>query len=211
MLRQGVVQADPRRFERVVSTISSNTERLSHLVTNLERLTRLTDAFDVPSQQETDLHALAVEVARQLEDMAASRSVAIRVDASLPPIVVDSARLELVILNLVSNAIKYCDPDKLERWVEIAADRDDSVCALSVRDNGLGIPDADQTAIFDRFFRAHSHLDGELGVSGTGLGLAIVAECVRELGASIACHSTPGEGSTFVVQIPGRPPVASDS
>ena len=208
MLRQGVVQADPQRFERVVSTISSNTERLSHLVTNLERLTRLTDALDVPSQQETDLHALAVEVARQLEDMAASRSVTIRVDASLPPIVVDSARLELVILNLVSNAIKYCDPDKLERWVDIAADRDDSVCSLSVRDNGLGIPDSDQAAIFDRFFRAHSHLDGELGVSGTGLGLAIVAECVRELGASIACHSTPGEGSTFVVQLPARPPVA---
>jgi signal transduction histidine kinase len=209
MLRQGVVQADPQRFERVVSTISSNTERLSHLVTNLERLTRLTDALDVPSQQETDLHALAVEVARQLEDMAASRSVTIRVDASLPPIVVDSARLELVILNLVSNAIKYCDPDKLERWVDIAADRDDSVCSLSVRDNGLGIPDFDQAAIFDRFFRAHSHLDGELGVSGTGLGLAIVAECVRELGASIACHSTPGEGSAFVVQLPARPPVGS--
>ena len=209
MLRQGVVQQDSQRFERVVSTISSNTERLSHLVTNLERLTRLTDALDVPSQQETDLHALAVEVARQLEDMAASRSVTIRVDASLPPIVVDSARLELVILNLVSNAIKYCDPDKPERWVEIAADRDDTACALSVRDNGLGIPDSDQAAIFDRFFRAHSHLDGELGVSGTGLGLAIVAECVRELGASIACHSAPGEGSTFVVQLPARPPVGS--
>jgi signal transduction histidine kinase len=209
MLRQGVVQADPQRFERVVSTISSNTERLSHLVTNLERLTRLTDVLDVPSEQETDLHALAVEVARQLEDMAASRSVSIRVDASLPPIVVDSARLELVILNLVSNAIKYCDPDKSDRWVEIAGDCDDTACALSVRDNGLGIPDSDQAAIFDRFFRAHSHLDGELGVSGTGLGLAIVAECVRELGASITCHSTPGEGSAFVVQIPGRPPVAS--
>jgi signal transduction histidine kinase len=154
MLRQGVVQKDPQRFERVVSTISSNTERLSHLVTNLERLTRLTDALDVPSQQETDLHALAVEVARQLEDMAASRSVTIRVDASLPPIVVDSARLELVVLNLVSNAIKYCDPDKPERWVEIAADRDDSACALSGRDNGLGIPDSDQRRqLTDRFFR----------------------------------------------------------
>jgi signal transduction histidine kinase len=209
MLRQGVVQADPQRFERVVSTISSNTERLSHLVTNLERLTRLTDVLDVPSEQETDLHALAVEVARQLEDMAASRSVSIRVDASLPPIVVDSARLELVILNLVSNAIKYCDPDKSDRWVEIAGDCDDTACALSVRDNGLGIPDSDQAAVFDRFFRAHSHRDSELGVSGTGLGLAIVAECVRELGASITCHSTPGEGSAFVVQIPGRPPVAS--
>ncbi len=209
MLRQPAVQGDPERFERVVSTISSNAERLSHLVTNLERLTRLTDMLDVPSQQETDLHALAVEVARQLEDMAASRSVTIRVDSSLPPVLVDSARLELVVLNLVSNAIKYSDPDKSDRWVEIGASRDDGAFALSVRDNGLGIPESDQAAVFDRFFRAHSHLDGELGVTGTGLGLAIVAECVRELGASITCQSTPREGSAFIVQLPGHPPIAS--
>jgi signal transduction histidine kinase len=78
-----------------------------------------------------------------------------------------------VILNLVSNAIKYCDPAKADRTVEIAvSDGGDGVCAIAVRDNGLGIPESDQLAIFDRFFRAHSHLDDEFGVNGTGLGLA---------------------------------------
>jgi signal transduction histidine kinase len=120
---------------------------------------------------------------------------------------VDSARLELVILNLVSNAIKYCDPAKADRTVEIAASvGGDGGCAIAVRDNGLGIAEADQTAIFDRFFRAHAYLDDEFGVNGTGLGLAIVAECVRELGASIACDSTPGVGSTFTVTLPCQPP-----
>jgi signal transduction histidine kinase len=212
MLQKDVVRADPQRLSRIVSTISSNTERLSYLVTNLERLTRLTDTLDVPSQQETDVHALATEVARQLEEMATARDVRIRVDPSLQPIMVDSARLELVILNLVSNAIKYCDPAKAERIVEIvAADGGDGMCAIAVRDNGLGIPKADQPAIFDRFFRAHAHMDQDLGVSGTGLGLAIVVECVRELGATIDCDSTPGVGSTFIVKLPCQPPDAGSS
>jgi signal transduction histidine kinase len=207
MLKQDAIRTDPRRSGRIVSTISSNAERLSRLVANLERLTRLTDQADVPSQQETDLQTLAADVARQLEDMAASRDVKIRVDPLLPSLMVDSARLELVILNLVSNAIKYCDPAKADRTVEIAASvGGDGGCAIAVRDNGLGIAEADQTAIFDRFFRAHAYLDDEFGVNGTGLGLAIVAECVRELGAAIACDSTPGVGSTFTVTLPCQPP-----
>jgi signal transduction histidine kinase len=210
MLRHDTVQTNPQQLARIVSTISSNAERLSHLVTNLERLTRLTSALDVPSQQETDVRALATEVARQLEEMATARNVTISVDPSLPSVVVDSARLELVVLNLVSNAIKYCDPKKPERLIEITvAAGDEGVCAIAVRDNGLGIPESDQPAIFERFFRAHSHRDDELGVTGTGLGLAIVVECVRELGGSISCHSTPGAGSTFVVKLPCQPPNAS--
>src|SRR5205814_2269945 len=114
-----VVQSDPQRLKRVATTISSNVERLSRLVTNLERLTRLTETLDVPSQQETDLQTLATDVAGQLEEMAASRGVAIRIEPSLPALLIDSARLELVILNLVSNAIKYCDPDKPDRFVAI--------------------------------------------------------------------------------------------
>jgi len=209
LLEKDVVQSDPHRLKRVATTISSNVERLSQLVTNLERLTRLTETLDVPSQQETDLQTLATDVARQLGEMAASRGVAIRIEPSLPALVIDSARLELVILNLVSNAIKYCDPDKPDRFVAIGpvdGDAGDGACAIAVRDNGLGIPEGDEVAIFERYVRAHSHLDPRLGVSGTGLGLAIVAECVRELGGSIDCASRPGKGSTFVVRLPRTPP-----
>jgi signal transduction histidine kinase len=204
MLQKDVVQSDSSRVARIASTVSSNVERLSWLVTNLERLTRLSDGLDVPSQQETDLHALALEVVRQLEEMAAARDVRTRVDVSLAPLVVDPARVELILLNLVSNAIKYSDPEKAERFVEIAAVHDsaEDACAITVRDNGLGIADADRSAIFERFVRAHSHLDGELGVSGTGLGLAIVVECVHELGGSIACESTPTQGTVFTVKFP---------
>jgi len=206
MLNTDVIQLDSVRVARIVSTISSSAERLSRLVTNLERLSRLTDPPDMPSQQEVDLQALAAEVVRQVDEMATARDVVIRINvAEVPPLLIDSARLELVLLNLVSNAIKYCDPRKPDRFIEVAASLTSAeMCAIIVRDNGLGIAEQDQTAIFDRFFRAHSHLDHALGVTGTGLGLAIVAECVRELDGSIRCESSLGSGTTFLISVPSR-------
>jgi len=206
MLNTDVIQLDSVRVARIVSTISSSAERLSRLVTNLERLSRLTDPLDMPSQQEVDLQALAAEVVRQVDEMATARDVVIRINvAEVPPLLIDSARLELVLLNLVSNAIKYCDPSKPDRFIEVAASLTSTeMCAIIVRDNGLGIAEQDQTAIFDRFFRAHSHLDHALGVTGTGLGLAIVAECVRELDGSIRCESSLGSGTTFLISVPSR-------
>lgn len=211
MLNTDVIQLDSARVARIASTISSNAERLSRLVTNLERLSRLTDSLDMPSQQEVDLQALAAEVVRQVDEMATARDVVIRINAAeVPPLLVDSARLELVLLNLVSNAIKYCDPSKPDRFIEVEASlTSDEMCAIIVRDNGLGIAERDQTAIFDRFFRAHSHLDHALGVTGTGLGLAIVAECVRELDGSIRCESSLGSGTTFLISVPRRSRTAS--
>ena len=206
MLNTDVIQLDSDRVARIASTISSSAERLSRLVTNLERLSRLTDPLDMPSQQEVDLQALAAEVVRQVDEMATARDVVIRINvAEVPPLLIDSARLELVLLNLVSNAIKYCDPRKPDRFIEVAASLTSTeMCAIIVRDNGLGIAEQDQTAIFDRFFRAHSHLDHALGVTGTGLGLAIVAECVRELDGSIRCESSLGSGTTFLISVPSR-------
>jgi len=206
MLNTDVIQLDSDRVARIASTISSSAERLSRLVTNLERLSRLTDPLDMPSQQEVDLQALAAEVVRQVDEMATARDVVIRINAAeVPPLLIDSARLELVLLNLVSNAIKYCDPRKPDRFIEVAASLTSAeMCAIIVRDNGLGIAEQDQTAIFDRFFRAHSHLDHALGVTGTGLGLAIVAECVRELDGSIRCESSLGSGTTFLISVPRR-------
>jgi signal transduction histidine kinase len=198
------VRADPRRLDKVVTTIHTNVERLSWLITNLQRLARLGEPLDVPSQQRFDVHGLAIEVVRQLEDMAAARTVALRVaPCDIPPLTGDPARLELVLLNLVSNAIKYSDPDKPDRFVDVSAAIDGrGSCSIVVRDNGLGIAESDQQAVFDRFVRVHSHLDREHGVAGTGLGLAIVADCLKALGGSVRCESILGEGTAFVVTVP---------
>jgi signal transduction histidine kinase len=207
------VQSDPHRIAKLAATIRVNTDRLSWLIENLQRLARLGEVLDVPSQQQVDVGTIGREVARQLEDMAASRNVEIRVDGMLPTVTVDPARLELVLLNLVSNAIKYSDPAKSDSFVTIEGVADGGSDVIAVRDNGLGIAAADRAAIFERFYRAHSHLDGTLGVSGTGLGLAIVSECVAALGGSIRCESTLSEGTTFFLTLPRQetdPPVQSN-
>jgi signal transduction histidine kinase len=196
---------DDERLAKIAATVRTNAERLLWLVENLQRIARLSEPVDVPSQQRIDVGTIASEVARQLTDMANSRGVSIRVAAGLPIIVADPARLELVLLNLVSNAIKYSNPRQREPYVEIApADPPDvpEQSTIIVRDNGLGIPESDQEAVFERFFRAHAHLDRELGVTGSGLGLAIVADCVEALGGSIRCESSTEKGTVFYVTLP---------
>jgi signal transduction histidine kinase len=211
LLDNEAVLRDPRRLAKVTGTVKSSTDRLAWLVENLQRIARMKDPVDVPSEQQVELTALAEEVARQLQEMAQARQVEIRIAPDLPTMVADPARLELVLLNLVANAIKYSDPHKPDAFVEIAPARRavDAVIAdeahpftLCVRDNGLGIAEADQPAIFDRFFRAHAHRDQELGVTGTGLGLAIVIDCVQALGGAIRCESRTGEGTTFYITLP---------
>ena len=211
LLDNDAVRQDPVRLAKVAATVRASADRLSWLVENLQRLAQMRDVVDVPSEQRVDLTQLAEEVARQITEMAEARGVKIRVAPDLPSLVADPARLELVLLNLVANAVKYSDRTKPEPFVEIvtarrAADEVEptggATCTICVRDNGLGIPDADQPAIFDRFFRAHAHLDQQLGVSGTGLGLAIVIDCVHALGGSIRCESRAGDGTSFFVTLP---------
>ena len=217
LLEKEAVLQDPLRLAKVAASVKTSADRLSWLVRNLQRIARMNDQADLPSQQLVDLGALAGEVVRQLEEMAASRKVAMRVAPDLPSLTADPARLELVLLNLVANAIKYSDPEKGEPFVEIscvgpvpdaASAAGVMTCVIAVKDNGLGIPDGDQPAIFDKFFRAHAHLDHELGVTGTGLGLAIVIDCVQALGGSIRCESRPGEGTTFFITLPVGEPAA---
>ena len=214
LLEKPIVREDPQRLAKVASTVRASAERLSWIVENLQRLARITDVPDTPSEQQVDLTALAHEVARQLAEMAAARGVSIRIAPDLPRLYADPARLELVLLNLLSNAVKYSDPAKADPYVVIEEVDSEAAtspggstptCTIAVRDNGIGIPDEDQAAVFDRFFRAHAHRDDELGVSGTGLGLAIVNDCVQALHATIRCESRSGSGTTFFVTLPKTP------
>ena len=217
LLDNETVRHDPPRLAKVAATVKSSTDRLAWLVENLQRIGRMKDPVDMPSEQRVDLSSLAEEVGRQLQDMAQARQVAIRIAPDLPTLVADPARLELVLLNLVANAIKYSDPQRPEPFVEIAQARraedavipdDEHLLTLCVRDNGLGIAEADQPAIFDRFFRAHAHRDQELGVTGTGLGLAIVKELTEAMEGSVTVESAAGRGTTFIVRLPSARPAS---
>jgi signal transduction histidine kinase len=185
---------------RLVEMLGRNVSRLGDVAGKLERLARLTRAAegDSPTEQEVNFTALCNDVARQLEDMAASRGVTIVVDDDLPRIVIDSGRAELAIVNLMANAIKYSDPDKADRFVRVRR-TPGSGASIVIEDNGIGIPPHKVAAIFEQFVRAHSDRDEELGAQGLGLGLAIVRESMEAMKGSVTVTSEERQGAAFTL------------
>lgn len=115
----------------------------------------------------------------------------------LPEIIGDEARIEQVLINLVSNAIKYTrDGGSITLT---SGQKDDSVW-ISVRDNGIGIPKEDADKVFERFYRVDKARSRESG--GTGLGLSIVKEIIRRHNGKIELSSRPGKGTVITVLLP---------
>jgi signal transduction histidine kinase len=150
------------------------------------------------------LQHAAEEAVRQLRLTAEAANVEVRLLA-LPDCDVNAAGVELCLTNLVSNAIKYADPRKQERWVEISGRRDDAAPITSmtptdvgviveVRDNGRGVPHEKRDRLFERFFRAHDQ--EAVSVEGTGLGLNIVKETAESMGGRVFAEFND-EGSVF--------------
>jgi signal transduction histidine kinase len=203
----GVLQDETRR-QQIVSNVRRNSARAIRIIRSFERLPRSGIMADSPSEQIVDLAELVEEVFRQLREMADARGVQLEASGVFPKLYLDTGAVELILINLVSNAIKYSDPAKPERIVQVIGELHDGTYDLCVVDNGIGIPAAAVASVFERFTRAHAELDQQLGVDGNGLGLSIVEECVKAIGAEILLESEEGRGTTFRLMIPKKlPPV----
>ena len=113
----------------------------------------------------------------------------------------DSLLLEQALVNLINNAIKY---SKENSNILVSANDLDNEIILKVKDEGIGIPESHLTRIFERFYRVDKARSRKQG--GTGLGLAIVKHIVHSHNGEVAVKSTPGEGSTFSIKLPGNLP-----
>src|SRR5690349_23419297 len=100
-------------------------------------------------------------------------------------------KLYLILLNIVSNAIKYYDPGKERSFVRMHVRRGSEQAIIEIEDNGIGIPQELQQRVFDMFYRATESSEG------SGLGLFIVKETIEKLGGTIELSSVPGAGTTF--------------
>lgn len=110
----------------------------------------------------------------------------------------DRVRVRTILTNIFSNAIKYSDPNKPNRFIRISGSVTPEYCDICFFDNGIGIPSEYHEKVFDLFFRATDQSNG------TGLGLFIVKDTVERLNGLIELHSKPGEGSMFKVRIPNQ-------
>jgi signal transduction histidine kinase/CHASE1-domain containing sensor protein len=182
-------------IERKAEVVRRNVERLTRLVASLLDLTRISAGHLELEVEEMDLAALAREVVDRFAEEAARAGCTLRLDAPAPvPGRWDRLRLDQVLTNLLSNALKY-GPG---RPVDVRVTVEDGSAVLVVRDRGIGIPTADQARVFERFERAVSRRN----YGGFGLGLWIVRQIVEALDGSVALESAPGAGSTFRVELP---------
>lgn len=108
----------------------------------------------------------------------------------------DSVRLNIILSNLISNAIKYRDKSKKESKIKIEAAIADQQLVLMIKDNGLGIEQENLNKIFTLFYRGHEESDG------SGIGLHIVQECVTKMGGQITVESEKAKGTQFTISIP---------
>lgn len=193
---------EPER-QQLSGVVYRNVESVGAVLDNLAELARL-GAADTRQQRHVTLGAAVAEAARQLREAARKQGVEIRI-GELPPIEVNAAAVELCLTNFLSNSIKYSDPNKARRWVEVRAvtPPGDDACEVivEVRDNGIGVPVEQRERLFERFFRAHE--ETRPSIAGTGLGLSIVRETVEALGGRAWAEFLPS-GSVFSISLPCR-------
>jgi signal transduction histidine kinase len=185
------------RLER----IEEQTALMARMIDDLLDVARIEAGRPLELHREScDLVALAQKTAADVQRTTDRHRL--QVVAEAQPIVgaVDCARLERVLLNLLTNAVKYC-PDGGDVDLTLRPERrsDGDWAILAVRDGGIGIPPADLPRIFERFYRA-SNVGDQL--RGTGLGLAGAQQIVEQHGGEINVASDPGVGTTFTVRLP---------
>lgn len=188
IMKNGLVQ--PQDMGRFSEKIYTEAQRLITLVGDIIKLSRLDEENVEIEKSSVDLHLVAGNVADRLKDMAKSSQVSIAVKGG--PVVVHGTQqiLDEMIYNLCDNAIKYNKPNG---YVIITTEMENGHPALTVEDNGIGIPHEDQERIFERFYRVDKSHSNQIG--GTGLGLSIVKHGAIYHKAKVELSSTLGKGT----------------
>jgi two-component system phosphate regulon sensor histidine kinase PhoR len=195
MIRMGI--ARPEDIGHFAGKIHGEAQRLLGLIDDILKLSQL-DENSVPrSKEPVDLSAIAAQVVDRLASTADRRSV--KIETKLTPLkVIGVAQiLDEMVYNLVENAIKY---NKEGGNVYVTLEKEGAKVRLTVRDTGIGIPDADRQRVFERFYRVDKSHSKEIG--GTGLGLSIVKHGAAFHGATLTLDSTLGQGTVISVLFP---------
>jgi len=195
LFRMGAA-SDEAATRRSMSRIEDEARRMGVLVEDLLTLARLDEIADAP-HVDVDLAALARDAADDARASAPGRAIAVTANGSAT-VRGDAHQLRQVLANLLRNATVHTPDDTR---IDVSVTRTTHAVRLEVRDHGPGLPpDADPTALFDRFWRAEG--GRERGKDGAGLGLAIVAGIVDAHGGTVAAANAEGGGASFVVTLP---------
>jgi len=203
---QGYVEAlqedqppEPEEAARFLEVIARQANRMERLVRDLLRLARLEGGQEPVEPSTTEVETLFADVVTELEGAleAKSQRVAIDLGPAATALRVDTAKLHDALRNLVENAVAYAPPSTT---ITLASRRSEREFVITVADEGPGIPEADITRIFERFYRVDKARSRESG--GTGLGLSIVKHLVEILGGDVRAANRSEGGAIFTVTLP---------
>ena len=186
---------DPALRDKASQALQRTLSRIKGVADDVHALAIAQGSEETAQGRRLALRKLVEEAVSELSGLAGEKGVRLEAQDTLPDVQVDATRVELVLVNLVGNAVKYSDPGKEDRWVRLSVQRptdEEGFWRISVADNGVGIPARMQSQVFEQFVRAHPQV-----AEGTGLGLAIAREAVQQMGGRIWLESEEGEGTTF--------------
>ena len=192
---------DKETQEKFLNVIAVEARRMAKLVTDLLTLSRYDsnkkktqkESFDLGELVKKCQDKLAIEIKKK------NHTVNCFVTADVPPVYADKSEIERVVLNILSNSIKYTkDGGEIKIYVGFVYND----AYIKIFDNGIGIPEEDLNRIFERFYRVDKARTREMG--GTGLGLSIAKEILDKNGGSIDIKSVVGQGTEVVVRVPTK-------
>jgi signal transduction histidine kinase len=186
--------------QRYLAIVIRETERLTRLINRVLDLSKLESGNIDWRPAEVDMRDVIEEAVASTAQLFKERGVSLeaRLPATCPPVIADRDRVVQVLLNLLSNAAKFCEPQHGRVTVSLAPRADCMECA--VEDNGIGISQADQKVIFEKFRQVGDAMVAK--PQGTGLGLPISRSIVQHLGGKLWVRSAPGAGARFAFTIP---------
>ena len=195
--------ADPETTRSFLTVVDAEADRMSRLVRELLQLSRLDYKQENWLKKEANVISVLKTAVTKVEMTAATKKQEIKClfdPKEKLPAVIDRDRIEQVLLNILSNAIKYSPENSL---IEVDAYKEENLAMIFVKDNGIGISEKEQTRVFERFYRVDKARSREMG--GTGLGLAIAKQIVEEHGGTILLSSSLNEGTTVTIALPLAP------
>lgn len=186
----------PENQEKRITTTNRQLDRMIHLIDEMLDISRINTGKLEIEKKKVNLNELLSETLDRFGEQLETKQIPLKTELSADSIIVtgDRFRLEQVISNLMTNAIKYGS----NKSITVRLRKEDSVVRMEVADSGEGIAAKDLERIFLRFERVTS----DTNISGMGLGLYICKKIVDGHGGRIWAESSPGKGSTFVVEIP---------
>ncbi len=200
LLSEAVLSAkdDPEAVTKFATRMQHEARRLTDLVQEIINLSRLQDSDPLSVAAEVSINDITQVAVDQCQTIAQARKIQISYGDFPDALVLgDSEQITMAIHNLIENAINY-SPENTK--VSVTSAIDSGIVQISVADQGIGIPEADQDRIFERFYRVDPARSRETG--GTGLGLSIVKHVASNHGGEVKVWSSPNVGSTFAIRLP---------